>query len=296
MDRVITGDFSNKMSKFAEEFPNGKLELLTDLQNTKAINRMNSLENTSPLNIGLKKIIEADYFSLQDRQYLIEIFSVTYQYNFFRYQLDENLNSKNIIIFREFYGKLTTGLRSLLSRYVANNHAIYNSLPVDSIERRVVDILLSYENQDHIISIVFNSLLNIMTSQGISRQIVAMEIGQAVIRHSGIKIGKSDNLLQIQVGLPLLENVLLRLPIFKSSVITESNISTTLNKLAIKPEDKAKITKALLNIATILNAELASIGPRKGRKKADKNRTVKPTQLRNSLKTSLKNLIKFLTR
>jgi DNA-directed RNA polymerase len=217
------------------------INLLLSLEVGTVFNRLTTLDQESPFTIAISNILSANYFSNTDKQFLIEAFSYDYQYNFFRYMLNNTVSASRIVIFQEFHGKLITGFRSLLNRYEINNKALYNELLADGLEKRVVDVLNSFPNHDAVVSISFSTLLNIMTVKGLTRQEVCQQIGKDVLKFHNLenptnKI-KFDNELIMQIGLILLENMLLRLPILETVNINEVSNGkvTTRTMINLKP-------------------------------------------------------------
>jgi hypothetical protein len=243
-NRIIRGPINEKVLT---------INLLLSLEVGKVYDRLKTLDQESPFTIGISNILAIGFLGTEDKQYLIEAFSYDYQRNFFKYMIENATSSRKIVIFQEFHGKLINGFKSLLSRYTKNNKAIYNSLLEDGLERRVIDILTGFKDHDAVVSISFSTLLNIITAKGLSRQEVCNQIGRDVLKFYNIEHKDNrirfDNDLIMQIGLILLENILLRLPILETNNINETKNGkvTTKTMITLKPNFTELFVRNKLN-------------------------------------------------
>jgi DNA-directed RNA polymerase len=211
--------------------------------------RVDALAFQTPFSDGVVKILNTKFLRDVDKQYLIEKFALEYELNFLKYHLDKQSSKALMILFRENHSKLIKALNLLIGRYSKNNFEYLKKIG-PTTEAKIAVLLILFD-REKLASIIFSSIVKLLSkthSEPMVKSALSMEIAEQVLRafnyieknpyptqllgvfpeFEDLKALRTmEPIEKAQLGLALVESVLVKLPIISAKTVTVDKKSST---------------------------------------------------------------------
>jgi DNA-directed RNA polymerase len=216
--------------------------------------RIESLAMDSVYFRSIISILNAKFLRNEDKQFLIEKFALEYELNYFKLQLENQTVKSSLTLFKDNYSDLIKALDILIGKYTKNKFELLKKAGASEAK---IAILLILFDREKLASIIFSTIIKILSNvrdvnEPVVKSALSMELAEQVLRaffyskkntlpaqveklfpeYSDYKIFKNlEPVEKAQLGLALIDSVLVKLSIISSETVTIDKESSTIISL-----------------------------------------------------------------
>lgn len=226
------------------------INLLSNLNTTDMIpSRRLHISAEAPLHDNIKHIINTKLLKGEQKQYLIENYILSYEFNYFQSLFSEANPKVELTAFRRFYTQLLTGITIVKEHYTKNDYKMLRKVLDEPKGPSVLFFLLC--DNELMVGVVFSEMVKLINASGfVFKSQICSHVSDVLFKRAtrmktypkidpillsfypdyetkGLREFELELTYKAGLGIELVENTLLRLDAFQSRIITQDGLTQT---------------------------------------------------------------------